>query len=79
LASNSIEPFMSANRTVTCLGRPRGLIQADLAKIGVKLKIEEVATAQFYARLVGGNFEMTTSGTSRGPALPAGTSRRRTA
>ena len=41
------------------------VIQADLAKIGVKMKIEEVATAQLYPRLFGGDFEMMMSFSGR--------------
>jgi peptide/nickel transport system substrate-binding protein len=41
------------------------IIQADLAKIGVKMKIEEVATAQLYPRLFGGDFEMMMSFSGR--------------
>ena len=41
------------------------IMQADYAKIGVKLKIEEVATAQLYPRLFAGNFEMMMSFSGR--------------
>jgi peptide/nickel transport system substrate-binding protein len=41
------------------------IIQADLAKIGVKMKVEEIATTQYYQRLFGGDFEMMLSFSGR--------------
>jgi peptide/nickel transport system substrate-binding protein len=41
------------------------VMQADLAQIGIKLKIEEVATAQLYPRLFAGQFEMMMSFSGR--------------
>jgi peptide/nickel transport system substrate-binding protein len=41
------------------------IIQADLAKIGVKMKVEETATTQYYQRLFGGDFEMMLSFSGR--------------
>jgi peptide/nickel transport system substrate-binding protein len=41
------------------------IMQADLAKIGVKMKVEEIATTQYYQRLFGGDFEMMLSFSGR--------------
>lgn len=41
------------------------VIQADLAKIGVKLRIEELPTAQYYPKLFGGDFDMMISFSGR--------------
>jgi peptide/nickel transport system substrate-binding protein len=41
------------------------VIQADLAKIGIKLKIDENASAQYYPKLFGGDFEMMLSFSGR--------------
>jgi peptide/nickel transport system substrate-binding protein len=41
------------------------VIQADLAKIGVKLKIQEDASAQYYPKLFGGDFDMMLSFSGR--------------
>jgi peptide/nickel transport system substrate-binding protein len=41
------------------------VLQQDLAKIGVKLKIQEDASAQYYPKLFGGDFEMMVSFSGR--------------
>ncbi|MCL4459223.1 MAG: ABC transporter substrate-binding protein [Chloroflexi bacterium] len=45
--------------------------QSDLAKIGVKLNLQEVASAEYYDRLFAGNFEVMMSSSGRGHKDPA--------